>query len=132
VTLPLRVELLDAAGRPESDARRPDLCLDSGFILKNSTAFNVLFFEGSVPRLVDVRSLEQYRDGMLGRGYGQSCRAFLFPIFLLSYRCIHPRGLHGEFLPALSLIHHPRITSGIALDEIVELLTTLAPTGISE
>jgi SAM-dependent methyltransferase len=69
-----------------------ELSLDHGFILKDSTAFNVLF-EGCAPRLVDVHSLEPYREGTLWAGYGQFCKAFLFPLFLLSYRGIDPRGL---------------------------------------
>jgi SAM-dependent methyltransferase len=82
--------MLRDAARATLDAL--DLCLDRGFILKDSTAFNVLF-EGSAPRLVDVHSLERYEDGMLWAGYGQFCRAFLFPLFLVSYRGIDPRAL---------------------------------------
>src|SRR5262249_15189243 len=70
--------------------RAVDICLDKGFVLKDATAFNVLF-EGSTPRLVDVHSLEPRTEGTLWAGYAQFCRAFLFPLFLFSYRGIDPR-----------------------------------------
>ena len=82
--------MLRDAARATLDAL--DLCLDHRFILKDATAFNVLF-EGSTPRLVDVHSLEAYKEGGLWAGYAQFCRAFLFPLFLLSYRGIDPRPL---------------------------------------
>jgi SAM-dependent methyltransferase len=69
-----------------------DVCLTKGFILKDATAFNVLF-EGTVPRLVDVHSLERHEEGTLWAGYAQFCRAFLFPLFLASYKGIDPRPL---------------------------------------
>ena len=70
--------------------RALEACLDKGFVLKDATAFNVLF-EGTVPRLVDVHSLEKRKDGTLWAGYAQFCRAFLFPLFLMSYKSIDPR-----------------------------------------
>jgi SAM-dependent methyltransferase len=69
-----------------------DACLAKGFVLKDATAFNVLF-EGTVPRLVDVHSLERRREGALWAGYAQFCRAFLFPLFLMSYKGLDPRPL---------------------------------------
>ena len=72
--------------------RAIELCLDRGYILKDATSFNVLF-EGTVPRLVDVHSLAPRVEGTLWAGYAQFCRAFLFPLFLLSYRGIDPRPL---------------------------------------
>lgn len=70
--------------------RSLETCLDKGFVLKDATAFNVLF-EGSVPRLVDVHSLERRPESALWTGYAQFCRAFLFPLFLMSYKGIDPR-----------------------------------------
>jgi hypothetical protein len=69
-----------------------DLCLAKGFVLKDATSFNVLF-QGTVPRLVDVHSFERRHEGTLWAGYAQFCRAFLFPLFLLSYKGIDPRPL---------------------------------------
>ena len=70
--------------------RSLEACLDKGFVLKDATAFNVLF-EGTVPRLVDVHSVERRQEGALWSGYAQFCRAFLFPLFLMSYKGIDPR-----------------------------------------
>ena len=72
--------------------RAMTLCLDKGFVLKDATAFNILF-EGATPRLVDVHSLEPRVEGALWAGYAQFCRAFLFPLFLLSYKGMDPRAL---------------------------------------
>jgi len=72
--------------------RALDTCLAKGFVLKDSTSFNVIF-EGTQPRLVDVHSLESRVEGTLWAGYTQFCRAFLFPLFLQSYKGINPRPL---------------------------------------
>ncbi len=72
--------------------RSLETCLDKGFVLKDATAFNVLF-DGTVPRLVDVHSIERRQEGTLWSGYAQFCRAFLFPLFLISYKGIDPRPL---------------------------------------
>jgi SAM-dependent methyltransferase len=70
--------------------RSLDACLEKGFVLKDATAFNVLF-EGAAPRLVDVHSLERRTEGSLWAGYAQFCRAFLFPLLLFSHKGIDPR-----------------------------------------
>jgi len=64
-----------------------DRALASGYILKDATAFNVLF-DGTQPRFIDVLSIEPYEDGQIWSGYGQFCRSFLFPLLLASYRDI--------------------------------------------
>src|SRR5262245_55269031 len=69
-----------------------DLCLARGFVLKDATAFNVIF-EGSAPRLVDVHSIETRIEGTLWAGYAQFCRAFLFPLLLHSYKGVDPRAM---------------------------------------
>jgi SAM-dependent methyltransferase len=70
--------------------RALDLCVSKGFVLKDATAFNVLF-EGTVPHLVDVHSIEPRLDGTVWAGYAQFCRSFLFPLLLMSYKGIDPR-----------------------------------------
>lgn len=69
-----------------------DRALESGFILKDATAFNVLF-RGTQPVFVDVLSLEPYEEGAVWAGYGQFCRSFLFPLLLAAYRDIDVRAL---------------------------------------
>jgi hypothetical protein len=67
-----------------------EVSLAHGFLLKDATSFNVLF-EGTVPRLVDIHSLEPRAEGTFWAGYAQFCRAFLFPLFLMAYHGIDPR-----------------------------------------
>jgi hypothetical protein len=72
--------------------RALELALKRGYVLKDATSFNVVF-DGTVPRLVDVHSLEPRKEGTLWAGYAQFCRAFLFPLFMTSYRGIDARPL---------------------------------------
>jgi hypothetical protein len=72
--------------------RALELALARGYVLKDATSFNVVF-EGTVPRLVDAHSLEPRKEGTLWAGYAQFCRAFLFPLFMTSYRGIDARPL---------------------------------------
>ena len=66
--------------------------LAHGFVLKDASSFNIVF-EGTVPRLVDVHSIEPRKQGASWAGYAQFCRAFLFPLFLASHRGIDPSPL---------------------------------------
>ena len=72
--------------------RALESCLARGYVLKDATSFNVVF-DGTVPRLVDVHSLEPRKEGSLWAGYAQFCRAFLFPLFMMSYRGMDARPL---------------------------------------
>jgi len=57
--------------------------LGRGFILKDSTPFNIQF-TGTRPTLIDVASLEPHREGAPWAGYSQFCRIFLNPLLLQS------------------------------------------------
>ena len=76
--------------------------LAAGFVLKDANGFNVLF-DGMVPKLVDLPSLERHVDGRVWAAYGQFCRSFLFPLLLTAYRRIpfQPilQGYLGEIPP---------------------------------
>jgi len=76
-----------------------DRALGAGFVLKDATGFNILF-DGVVPKLVDVPSIEPYVEGRVWAGYGQFCRSFLFPLLLAAYRDVDVqailRGTLGE------------------------------------
>ena len=72
--------------------RALEAALAKGYVLKDATSFNVVF-DGTVPRLVDVHSLERRQEGTLWAGYAQFCRAFLFPLFMTSYRGMDARPL---------------------------------------
>ncbi len=69
-----------------------DRALQDRFILKDATAFNVLF-HGTQPVFVDAPSLEPHEDGRVWAGYGQFCRSFLVPLLLASYRHLDVRPL---------------------------------------
>jgi hypothetical protein len=87
------------------------VALAHGFILKDSTSFNIVF-EGTVPRLVDVHSLEPRAEGTMWAGYAQFCRAFLFPLFLMSYKGIDPRPALVAGLGEVSVADTARILRG--------------------
>ena len=72
--------------------RALESALTRGYVLKDATSFNIVF-DGTVPRLVDVHSLEPRKEGTLWAGYAQFCRAFLFPLFMTSYRGMDARPL---------------------------------------
>lgn len=76
-----------------------DRALSAGFILKDATAFNILF-DGVVPKLVDIPSIEPYVEGRVWTGYSQFCRSFLVPLLLAAYRDVDVqpllRGTLGE------------------------------------
>src|SRR5690606_28386286 len=58
------------------------------------------------------------------------------PTPAIGWRLVERRGLlerlRGDFVLALAIIHHLRITGGIPLAEIVSLLTEVAPAGVIE
>jgi SAM-dependent methyltransferase len=69
-----------------------DRAISAGFVLKDATGFNILF-DGLVPKLVDLPSLEPYVEGRVWAGYGQFCRSFLFPLLLAAYRDVDVQAL---------------------------------------
>lgn len=89
--------------------------LASGFILKDANSFNILF-DGTTPKLVDVTSIERYRDGQLWAGYAQFCRSFLFPLLIAAYRDLDVqailRGTLGE-LPVQEATKFLRLRDGL-------------------
>lgn len=106
--------------------RAIERALESGFILKDATAFNVLF-RGTQPVLVDVLSLEPHEEGTIWAGYSQFCRSFLFPLLLASYRDIEIRPLllgHLGELPVREVAKLFRIRdyprAGVLKDVIVQ------------
>ncbi|GBD10926.1 hypothetical protein HRbin23_00576 [bacterium HR23] len=55
--------------------------LERGFILKDATPYNIQFL-GARPVLIDLASLEPYREGEPWRAYHQFCCLFLNPLLL--------------------------------------------------
>ena len=59
--------------------------LDSNFILKDSSAFNIQF-EGAQPVFIDLPSFEPYKNGEVWVGYRQFCEMFLYPLMLQAHK----------------------------------------------
>jgi hypothetical protein len=57
------------------------LALESGFILKDASAFNVTF-DGMRPVIIDASSLERFPGRGVWNAYGQFCDHFLAPLLL--------------------------------------------------
>ncbi len=72
------------------------LCLKSGFILKDASAFNVLF-EGTKPTIIDIASIDAFGKRGIWTAYGQFCDHFLAPLMLEAYAGIpFQRMLHSN------------------------------------
>ena len=62
-----------------------DAALDEDMILKDSSAFNVLW-RGAQPVFIDIPSFVPLRPGAAWEGYRQFCQTMLFPLMLQAYR----------------------------------------------
>jgi len=60
------------------------ISLERGFILKDATAFNVVF-RGVTPVIIDVTSVERFGERGIWTAYGQFCDHFLAPLMLEAY-----------------------------------------------
>ncbi len=60
------------------------LALDRGFILKDASAFNVVF-AGTTPTIIDITSLDEFGERGIWTAYGQFCDHFLAPLMLEAY-----------------------------------------------
>ncbi len=58
--------------------------LEKGFILKDASAFNVVF-RGSRPTIIDIGSIDRFGERGIWSAYGQFCDHFLAPLMLESY-----------------------------------------------
>lgn len=89
------------------------LSLESGFTLRDATAYNIQFHRGK-PTLIDTLSFEDLAEGAPWRAYRQFCQHFLAPLCLAAY--LDPR------LIALSQMH----LDGIPLDLATKMLPNRA------
>lgn len=91
------------------------LALESGFILKDASAFNVVF-TGTGPVIIDVTSLDQFGERGIWTAYGQFCDHFLAPLMLEAYTGLpFQRMLNGVTvgIPIQALNHLLRGRAGI-------------------
>jgi hypothetical protein len=72
------------------------IALTKGFILKDASAFNVLF-KGTTPIIIDVASIDRFGERGIWTGYGQFCDHFLAPLMLEAHTGVpFQRMLHGK------------------------------------
>ncbi len=76
--------------------------LDHGMVLKDATAFNVQFANGSAV-FIDTLSFDFYRDGAPWVAYGQFCRHFLAPLLLMKHVALDLVRLQALFLDGVPL-----------------------------
>ncbi len=60
------------------------MALERGMILKDASAYNIQFLKGEATH-IDTLSFDLYREGEPWVAYGQFCRHFLAPLFLMAY-----------------------------------------------
>ncbi|MDJ0664198.1 MAG: hypothetical protein QNJ75_06535 [Acidimicrobiia bacterium] len=91
------------------------LAMEQGFILKDASAFNVVY-EGTRPLIIDITSLEEFGEKGIWTAYGQFCDHFLAPLMLEAHAGIaFQRYLSGqtEGIPIVELNRLLRGRSGI-------------------
>jgi len=57
--------------------------MEFGMVLKDASAYNIQFLY-NIPKLIDILSFEFYKEGSPWIAYGQFCRHFLAPLFLMA------------------------------------------------
>ena len=58
--------------------------MEHGMILKDASAYNIQPYQGGMV-LIDTLSFDFYTEGQVWMAYGQFCRHFLAPLFLMAY-----------------------------------------------
>lgn len=76
--------------------------LDRGFVLKDASAFNVLFRKGK-PIFIDTLSFERYVPGEPWVAYAQFCRHFLAPLALMAKVDVRLGALLATYLDGIPL-----------------------------
>ncbi len=72
------------------------LALEKGFILKDASAFNVVF-DGATPTIIDIGSIDEFGERGIWTAYAQFCDHFLAPLMLEAYTGVaFQRMLHGK------------------------------------
>jgi hypothetical protein len=91
------------------------MALESRFILKDASAFNIVF-TGVRPVIIDVASLDRFGERGIWTAYGQFCDHFLAPLMLEAYTGLpFQRMLNGiaDGIPIGALNHLLRGRAGI-------------------
>ncbi|HBK80256.1 MAG TPA: methyltransferase, partial [Nitrospinae bacterium] len=107
--------------------------LESGFIMKDATPFNIQFL-GSRPVFIDIGSIVEYEETEGWVGYAQFLETFMYPLMIASLRNVsfqpflrsHIDGLPMEFMRSLfgwMDIFKPGVFGDILLRDIVAART---------
>ena len=78
------------------------LALDSGMVLKDSSAYNIQFHNGK-PTLIDTLSFEIYHEGDPWVAYRQYCQHFLAPLALMAHRDVRLSQMLRVYLDGIPL-----------------------------
>jgi hypothetical protein len=78
------------------------IALDFNMILKDSSAYNIQFYNGQ-PVLIDTLSFEKYIEGRPWPAYRQFCQHFLAPLALMAYKDVRLGQLSRLFLDGIPL-----------------------------
>ena len=111
-------QLKDAALLTLNIAKR---ALNRNMVLKDATAFNVQF-QGAQPVFIDTLSFEPYEEGSPWIAYGQFCRHFLAPLWLIAhvdYRCIL---LLRDFIDGIPLDYTRKLLGPLRRFSLTEIL----------
>ena len=71
-------------------------------ILKDASAYNIQFYEGS-PCLIDTPSFEFYNEGSPWGAYGQFCRHFIAPLYLMAKVDVRLSGLMRVYIDGVPI-----------------------------
>ena len=87
------------------------LALEHGMILKDASAYNIQFTRGTATH-IDTLSFDFYVDGEPWVAYGQFCRHFLAPLFLMAYTDIRLSQLLRVYIDGVPLDLASRLLAG--------------------
>jgi hypothetical protein len=78
------------------------LAMEHGMILKDASAYNIQFLRGKAMH-IDTLSFDFYKEGEPWVAYGQFCRHFLAPLFLMVYTDVRLSQLMRVYIDGVPL-----------------------------
>lgn len=85
--------------------------LDFGMVLKDASAYNIQFHQGAA-KLIDTLSFDFYSEGTAWVAYGQFCRHFFAPLFLMKYTDLRLQQLLRIYIDGIPLDLADRLLKG--------------------
>jgi len=87
------------------------LALDHGMILKDASSYNIQFLRGKAIH-IDTLSFDFYKEGTPWVAYGQFCRHFLAPLFLMVHTDIRLSQLMRIYIDGIPLDLASKLLAG--------------------